>query len=223
MSILLGLFAILLAAAVVYTTVCVIRRKEKDAYLWAVVLFWIGILGVLLPGCVFNIVVRPIYYFTWYPLGALSLYYVWESTEKRKLAGGALTLFLAGNYFGSYFPSVWEALHPKLTEEKEIAGYLRDNGYSYLYGDWSYVLAVAMWADGAFIPGGWYFEPYQVLGYVNPLGIYSEEDNTKALILLSKDDTEALAIARERGAQMEAVYETQQYILYRSDRQLMYE
>ena len=222
-SFVLGLFALMLVAGVVYTTVRVLRAKGKDAYLYVVVLLWIGVLGVLLPGCLFNIVVRPIYYFTWYPLSALCLYYVWENSEKRKTAGIVLAVFLTGNYLGSYLPSVWEALHPKMTEEKEIAQYLTENGYSYLYGDWSYVLAVAMTADGSFVPGGWYFEPYHVLGYVNPLGIYGEEDNEKALILLAKEDTEALDLAKERGAQMEAVYETQQYILYRSDRQLMYE
>ncbi len=221
--IMLGLLAVLLAAAVLYTTIRLIRTKEKDGYLYVVVLFWIGVLGVLLPGCFLNIVVRPIYYFTWYPLGAVSLYYIWEKAEKRTLTGAAVALFLTGNYLGSYFPSVREAMHPKQTEEKEIAAYVTENGYSYLYGDWSYVLAVAMTADGGFIPGGWYFEPYEVLGYVNPLGIYREEDNEKALLLLKKEDTEALKIARERGAQMEPVYETQGYVLYRSDKQLMHE
>jgi Na+/melibiose symporter-like transporter len=47
--IMLGLLAIILAAAVLYTTIRLIRTKEKDGYLYVVVLFWIGVLGVLLP------------------------------------------------------------------------------------------------------------------------------------------------------------------------------
>ena len=220
----LFLLALIVCVAVIAATIDVLHEKCKHPAATILLLFWIGILGVLLPGCLFNIVVRPIYYFTWYPLQALSMYYLWEKTGKKRNAVSAVfTVFLLGNYLFSYLPSVREALGRKETEEQQIVAYMEQNGYRYLYGDWSYVLGIAMTADGRITPGGWYFDTYQALGYVNPLGIYGEQENASALILLTPEDTDALQIAAERGVELQLVFSTAQYALYKADRQLMTE
>ena len=220
----LFLLAVMVLVAVLGALVKMLCKKEFSAELAILLLFWIGILGVLLPGCLFNIVVRPIYYFTWYPLVAISLYYIWETAgKKRNMIGALLAVGLGVNYLCSYLPSVSEALRRPQTEEQEIVSYLEEHNISYLYGDWSYVLGIAMTADGRVIPGGWYFETYQVLPYVNPLGIYGDEENEKAMILLTEDDSEAIAIAEERGVMLQQVFATEKYTLYKADAQLMYE
>ncbi len=220
----LFLLAMVVLVAALWALIKMLRQKEFSAELVILLLFWIGILGVLLPGCLFNIVVRPIYYFTWYPLAAFSLYYVWETAgRKQSVIGWLLAAGLGVNYLCSYLPSVLEALRRPLTEEQEVVSYLEEHNISYLYGDWSYVLGIAMTADGRVIPGGWYFDTYQVLTYVNPLGIYGDEDNDKALILLTEDDNDAITKAAERGVTMQAVFATGKYTLYKADAQLMYE
>ncbi len=223
-SVILCLLAILALVVVAMAFKEGLKARFAEPPAIVMTLFLIGILGVLLPGCLFNIVVRPIYYFTWYPLFSLALYCLWEKAGKqRKAVSLGITVFLIANYVFSYAPSVREALFHETTEEQEVVAYMEAHGEQYLYGDWSYVLGIAMTADGRITPGGWYFETYQVLPYVNPLGIYSEEDNASALILLTEADQNALEIANERGAAMEKVFETAHYTLYRSDRQLMAE
>lgn len=187
----------------------------------------LSILCVLIINLVLDISLRSIYLFVWYPLVA----YCAAGAAGTRHAGlkNALILFFCvlslGNFYMSYLPCAMEALTQDKSLEKKIAAWVEDKGYKLIYGKWYVIGKVAPYTDGAVTAGSWLEEPYKVLGYINPLNVYSGMDNTRAVYMLSASERKnALRLAAERGAAMTEVasFGNGEYVLYTSSIRLMH-
>ena len=118
-----------------------------------------------------------------------------------------------------------DALLAPPPQQKEIAEYVVDHGYTRLYGGWNTATAVAVWTDGAVDAGLWFSDVCAVLPYINAQAIYEEADNEKAVYLVHKTEEEAFRNRAEAlGAQIfqQMQFEDTSLTLYTSDKQLMY-
>ncbi len=221
-------FALFMIGLVLYFLISrVVQRKMRgDGAFFYALLGVLSLAGILAMNLVLDISLRSIYLFAWYPLVAFcaaGLAGVVGARFKRGLILFACAL-LVGNLTLSYLPCAAESLRPDQSLEKQVADWTRDRGYSLLYGKWYLVCEIAPYTDGEVTAGSWLEEPYRPLPYLNPLDVYSDADNSRAVYLLSEPEREeALRLASERGAVMTEVasFSDGTYKLYTSSAQLM--
>lgn len=228
-NIFIGLFSLLLIAAVIFALVQYIRSRSRgnDGLFICLALCFISIAAVLAINVVVNLSLRSIYLFVWYPLVALSAMLLFRHLKGVWRGGGAavLCLFIACNLYNSYYPCVEDALAEDTTPEAEICAWIEENGYDTLYGEWNTAAEIAAYSDGGVTAGAWYGAVYQILGYINPLDVYSEEDNKTAVYIVTPwNREEALRLASENGAEMtlQKSFDDGYFELYTSSKQLMY-
>jgi len=172
-----------------------------------------------------DVYVRRIYFFVWYPLAAVCVTMLAEKLGKDVFKGAFIACICAlaalNLYFG-YLPCVRDALAPDVTNEAMASRWIEGEGYELVYGDWLTTCPIAARSDGAFIAGTWHDEVFSALRYINPLDIYGEEDNDRAVICLRDWNRDrAYELAERQGAGLTELARFGDIGIYRSTKQLM--
>lgn len=226
---LLGIIALILVltAAIALLSLLLDRRNWNGCEL-LMVMFGCSILCILGVSTIIDIYTRSIYVFPWYPLAALAAIVLFTRLKAphRVVAVTLLLTALIGNLFLSYGSTAEKACSDAPLPEQQVAQYLMDEGYDFVYGPWTQVSSVAVWTDGQVAAGSWHGNICQIIPYITPTDIFSLEDNDRACYLTTGLGVEQslLEYAAAQGASLtlEKRFEGTVYALYTSDRQLMY-
>lgn len=211
------------------------ERKRREGLFLFLDLCAVSLGVVFLVGVFSDIAVRSIYFFVWYPLAALAGVLVLRMTRgiRRGVIAVGLTVFMVVNLNVSYGECVKDALSEEQPLEARVAEWIVDHGYTIAYGEWNSVTDVAVWTDGQVTAGAWSWTDklFRPLEYINPLGIYSEEDNQTAIHILTPETKDtSLLHAEMNDVEMHpkahfvgigADGEPAEYLLYTSEHQLM--
>lgn len=244
----LAMFAVCVAAGVIW----VMKIKHpKTAVELCWLLCLVGIVGTMMSCVFFNVTIKERYLFLYYPLVAFSGLILLQKLPKRlkQLAALLMTLLCVGNVFhcqklkmevallndGSiagkafrlardygYHTLAWES--QELTDARDLANWAVEEGYEYIYGEWSLIPHVAAQSDGKLVAGCWYHQGviYQPVNFLNAQDIYGEEENAKAIYVFLPGDEEAgLQKAKERGVTLTKAAQFGDYRAYTSPVQLM--
>lgn len=210
------LVGIVIAAALLWVKgIAHIETPLKQCWL----LYLIGIAGVLLSSVLFNIKLRSIYIFMWFPLVSFSVIMVMQRLPLcSKTAAAVLVCVLSiGNLCHSFVPDACIALRDDTSDTQKMCQWALDEGYEYVYGDWSVAPYIAAYSGGSLEAGFWYDDPFHPVTYINALDIYDEEDNARAIYAFSSEDVEqGLRLALERGVELTLVAEFGEYKAYTS-------
>jgi hypothetical protein len=169
-----------------------------------------------------------IYLFVWYPFTAISCIVIFRylKSNLQKITGVVLLCTACfGTWYSGYAPVVESTLKPETScTVQEISDYVVNRGYAYIYGDWSIVCPIAAHTNGKSIAACYLKKPLEILGYINPQGVYGEEENKKAVyVFFENQNLSALQYASKIGAKMTLLKEYESgYTLYISDKQLMH-
>lgn len=226
-NVFVGVFALLLIAAVIFALVrCGRRAERREGIPVFLALCFFSLLIVLAINAVVEMSLRSIYLFIWYPMAAVSVIPLYRALRGRLRAAGCavFAFFIAANFFISVYPSARDAALGPETRKARIARYIEDAGYDTIYGEWSTVEEIAAQTDGRVTSGSWFGGVFKILGYINPQDIYTQEHNAHAVILLTSwNRDKAMETAAARGAELTCVAEFEDGIeLYISSEQLMY-
>lgn len=204
--------------------VLVLRRLDAPGALerlWLLCLISLG--GALLAGLVLPLKMREIYLFVWYPLLALSLALLFARREKTSFWLSLLCAALClGNLYVSYGSSLRYAAKQDCGEQRAFVRDAREAGIRYVYGDWYSLPYFAVWGDDAFRCGFWDESTLDTVNYLNLRDIYGEEENASAVYLMSRwHEAPFLALAEERGVEVELFGRYGKCPAYRAERPLM--
>lgn len=226
---LVGIAAVILVLMTVAALChCLLQRENRNGSDLLLILFGCSILSVLSVSIVINIYTRSIYIFPWYPLAALAAVVLADRWKPPARAIGAALLLatLMGNLFLSYGSTTESACSDEPLPQQQVAQYLMDKGYTRVYGPWMQVSGIAVWTDGQVAAGSWYSSVCQVIPYITPTDIFSDEDNENACYLAvgTAGEQELLDYAASQNATMTLLerFEGTGYALFASSRQLMY-
>lgn len=198
-------------------------HKPESALECCWLLCLVGILGVFLSSVLFNIHLRGIYVFMWYPLVAFSgLILLKKLPFGPKCAAILLTcIFSLGCLYHGYVPYAGMALWKGPSDGKLMCNWAVEEGYEYVYGHWLVAPRVAACSGGELIAGYWW-EDYEAMPYLISANIYGEEENAKAIYVFTSDDeAECLRLAAQRGVTLTKVAEFGDYKAYTSPVPLM--
>lgn len=223
----LGVLALALVAVVVLGLILAVMGRCREGIGFLAALFALSVLSVIAVCVAVNFVyLRSIYLFPWYAMPALAAMVLlnrWRDW-RRWVVSGALIAVLVCNLCVSYLPAAVDAVEEQEHPDREIAAYLMDEGYTRVYGEWYRVFCVAAWTDGQVDAGGWFNGVCSILPYINPMDIYTQEDNDQGAYLVSKGEEQSfLERAEKLGAKVELLTRFESgHGLYTSDMQLMY-
>ncbi|PKM73912.1 MAG: hypothetical protein CVU91_02365 [Firmicutes bacterium HGW-Firmicutes-16] len=226
---------VVVTAAIISLRGCTRKRdrpKTGREHLFGVTvfsIFTISLIELFVANHVFDINFRMIYMFVWYPLTAISCVVLMQQlkTDLRKLIGVVLLCAACvGSWYTGYAPVVQSALKPEEPcTVQEISDYIVDNGFAYIYGDWSIVCPIATYTNGRALGACSFRNPFEILGYINPQGVYGKEENKRAVyVFFGSQNLAALQYASQMGAKMTLIKEFDggSYTLYISDKPLMH-
>lgn len=218
-------FCLIFLAAVVFAIVKWLsrlnRQEEPLALCW--LLFLIGIGGVILASVLFNIKLRAIYIFMWFPLAAFSVLILLKdlSFRPRLAAAGLVCILSFANLCYSFLPDAGTALKDEPSDTQRMCQWAMEEGFEYIYGGWYTAPYTAAYSGGRITAGFWFDDIYNPLTYINALDIYDEEDNEKAVYIFdSQDRDRALDLARDRGVTLTEVAQFGDLTAYTSPVQL---
>lgn len=201
------------------------RKEDLFAYLDLCVLSLITVFAI---GVTTDISLRSIYFFVWYPLVTIAGVVLFRLIQGiwKGIFTLVLTAFMVGNLFVSYGECVEDALSDERPLMADVAQWIEDHGYTIIYGEWNTVTEIAAWSDGALTAGAWSDKLYRPLDYINPLDIYSKEDNEKAIhVMIPWTKEPSLFHGAMHDVEMEKkahfIREEEEYELYTSSEQLM--
>ena len=244
----LAQFLCCIAATVIYI---VQFKKPQSALDLCWLLSLVGILGVSAASLFFNITIRYIYFFLYYPFVAFSGLMILQklSPTLKRVAILILCVLSIGNLFHSYsfsmelalensssiagkvfrlvkdygYPSkAWEM--EEKTHAKDMCEWAINEGFEYVYGNWEIVPHIAIPSDGKIVAGYWYPTDnfYHPVEYINIQNIYGVEENQKALYIFTPRDVEdGIATAEQMGVTLTKVAEYGDYYAYTSPVPLM--
>lgn len=203
-----------------------IRRRENELELcW--LLFLIGIAGVCLATVLFNITLRSVYLFLWFPLVAFSGLMITEKSSLLSKYGVIVVtcVFSMATLLYCWLPYAASLTHGETSSEVLASQWAIDNGYKYVYGDyWGAAPGIAHYSQGELDAGCWHTaENVFLVEMTNtPQDIYGEEENRKAVYVFSTSDEEAgLLTAQAQNVVLEKVIEFGDLRLYTSPVPLM--
>lgn len=224
-SIWFALFCFLLlfifAAAVVIWFSRIQKMESPLELCWLLCL--IGMLGVFLSCVVFQMNLRSVYIFMWYPLVAFSgLILLKKLKFWPKVVSVVLTCILGlGCLYHGYYPYAGMAMWKGPTDGKLMCDWAMEEGYEYVYGNWFVSPRVAAYSGGE-IEAGYWWDTYETLRYNVASDIYDEDENAKAIYVFTQtDEEEGLRLAAERGVELTFVAEFGEYRAYTSPVPLM--
>lgn len=199
-----------------------IHKMESPLELcWALCL--IGVFGVFLSCVVFQLHIRSVYLFMWYPLAAFSVLMLLRKLPfGPKAASVVLVCILSlGTLFHGYVPYAGIALWKGPTDGKLMCDWAMEQGYEYVYGDWFVSPRVAVYSGGEMEAGYWW-DTYETICYNAASDIYGEEENAKAIYVFTpEDEAEGLMLASQRGVELVFAAEFGDYRAYTSPVPLM--
>lgn len=210
------------------------RRKGENGkeYLFGLVnfgVFSICLIELFVLNIVFDINFRTTYMFVWYPFTAISCIVLLRYLKPklpRKIGILLLCAGLIGNWFVGYSSTVQNVFKPHSPDVYEkISDFIVDEGYAYIYGEWSVICPIAVYTNGKALAASSCGNNLEILEYINPQGVYSEADNKKAVyVFCDHQNAIALQYAKTIGANLTLVakFDDGKYTLYVSDRQLMH-
>ncbi len=226
---------VVVTAAIISLRGCISKRHSFESgreHLFGIAsfsIFAISLIGLFVANHIFDINFRMIYMFVWYPLTAISCVVLMQhlKSDLRKLVGTILLCAACiGSWYTGYAPTVQSALkQEEPCTVQEISDYIVDHNYAYIYGDWSIVCPIATYTNGRALGACSFKRPFEILGYINPQGVYGKEENKRAVyVFFGSQNLAALQYASETGAKMTLIKEFDggAYTLYLSDRQLMH-
>lgn len=225
----IGGFCLFMVCVVAVALVLRFRERGRKEGLFVYLdLCVLSLIAVFVIGVTTDISLRSIYFFVWYPLATVAgvvLFRLIQGIWKGLLAL-ALTAFMVANLFVSYGECVEDALSDEKPLMADVAQWIEDHGYTIIYGEWNTVTEIAAWSDGAITAGAWADKLYRPLDYINPLDIYSEEDNDKAIhVLIPWTKEPSLFHGAMNDVEMcrkaYFIREEEEYELYTSSEQLM--
>ena len=216
------------AAALIICVIALPFHSLKHPMTVAALVCALGIAAALAANVVIDLELRSIYLFGWFPLAAIAVLLLYDKLGTRRvLQLGMCVVFCAFAVFNlvkCYLPATQRSLNDTDDiAEHQLADFVAEEGYDYIYAQWYYGSRVAVRADGAAIAGTWHDAPLEILGYINPQNIYSEEDNSRAVYIVADDELDAfLERADELGATVTKVFDAGHLDAYESTKQLMY-
>ena len=222
-----GIVALVLVLTVLLALVLALCGKVRPGARSLLVLLCCSVLCIIGSSVLVTIFMRSIYLFPWYAAAAVAavMVYGYFTGWKRHLTAAILAGTLILNLCSCYLPSAQKSLEPDQSSNRKAAEYLVEEGYSIVYGEWQRVSAVAVRTDGAVVAGSWFGDVCAILPYIGTMAIFSEEDNARAAYLIDRSEEQSfLDRAAELDAQvcLESAIEGTSYLIYTSDRQLMY-
>ncbi len=248
-----GFFALVqflccIAAAAIYIAQF---RKKQNALDICWLLSLVGIIGVSAASLFFNITIRTIYFFLYYPFVAFSGLIILQKLGPtfKQAAILLLCVLSIGNLSRSYsltmelalenspsiagkafrlakaygYPSKSWIMEDKM-HARDMCEWAIDEGYEYVYGNWEIIPHIAIPSDGEIVAGYWYPTDnfYHPVGYINIQNIYGAEENEKALYIFTpRDREEGIAAAEQMGVTLSKVAEFGDLYAYTSPIQLM--
>ena len=232
-----GGFCLFLLCLVLVALVLRHRERSRSEGLFLYLdLCVLSLASVFVISVVTDVALRSIYFFVWYPLAAIAGVLVFRLMRRwgKPVLAGVLTVLMVVNLNVSYGECVEDALSKELPVEARTAQWIVDHGYTVIYGEWNSVTKVAAWTDGAATAGAWAWNDklFRPLEYINPLDIYTEDDNAHAIHLLVPESLEvSLLHAEMHDVEMRPKAhfigrpvddgEVPEYLLYTSAQQLM--
>lgn len=199
-----------------------IRRQESALELcWLLCL--VGIFGVCLSSVLFDVALRGIYIFMWYPLVAFSGLILFQKLSfTPKCIGVILACILSlGSLYYGYLPYAGMALWKGPSDAERMCEWALEEGYETVYGNWLSSPRVAVHSDGEMEAGYWW-DPYTPMRFLYSTDIFDENRNDRAIYIFTpNDEEECLRIASERGVTMTLVAEFGEYRAYTSPEPLM--
>lgn len=222
----IGVFALLLLFIVVVSIISSLSLKNGlNSIIILLSLSMLSIVGVCL---VTNVGIQERFLFTWYPLVAFCCSFIVSKSYSKPLLKQTLTIALiigsVFNLYYSYNEEISNSIMHNSSSEKDAVDWIIDNDYKYVYGKWLSMGKYMYYANGKVI-GGAYDDLFHVVGYLNPQGIYSEENNKEAVYLIYSNKVEqCLNEARLRGESLNKIAEFGDGLiqLYTCEKQLMY-
>ena len=216
---------ILMVAFVLFRFV-LFRKKSVKGTSLLLVLCVISMLSVITASLFVRLFLREIYLFMWYPMVAIAAVILLEKLKgwKNTVYFSMIVSVLAVNLYFGYADNVKTSLVDAPSTAREIAQYVVDEDYEIIYGNWTIAPDVAVWSNGELTCGVWRY-PGWVLGHINLLDIYTEEDNSRAVYMVMEQEKDKfLQRAAEISANVKLLrsFEDGTFLIYTSDRQLMY-
>lgn len=216
------------AAALIAAVIALPFHSLKNPLAAAAGICALGVAAALAANLVIDLQLRSIYLFTWFPLAAIAVALLINRLRTARAARAVVSLAFAAlavfNLLGCYLtPAQRAPTDENGAAERELAGYITDLGCELIYGQWYFGSRVAVRTDGAAVAATWHDAPCEILGYINPQNLYTEEDNARAVYLVAPEEKEAfMARAGELGAELMLLTSSYGIELYTSSKQLMY-
>lgn len=210
------------------------RKKGKSGkkHLFGAInfsVFAISIAGLFAMNLVFDMNFRTPYLFIWYPFTAISCVVLLQYLKPGcwKIVGILLLCIgCIGNWYVGYAPAVQKTLEPyDANIYRKMSDYIVESGFSYVYGDICVTSPIAAYSNGQVLAASSFEKPLEILTYINPQGVYGEDENSKAVyIFYCGQNIDAEKYAEKIGASMTLIaeFEGGYYTLYTSDKQLMH-
>lgn len=185
----IGLFALALIIFVILSIVLLIKNNKDNKGMLSISLILLFSIFAIFFACVFvNVNMRYIYMFSWYPLVAVSIAYLVNTTNvKNKIYCILITMMIIGslgNLIISYGKEVNESLSNSEKSYKQLTGeWIKNSEYEYVYGEWLTMGDILPYAEGKVVGGAWANDSFHILGYLNPQYIYIMKITTKRLYI----------------------------------------
>lgn len=204
------------------------KTKRADPLFLIQLFLIIGLIGLFTANLLLEMDFRTPYMFTWYALLSISAAALIQACKTRLWKGllaAALVIGCAVNWIVGYLPTLKALQKQPDPCLDEIAAYLTEHDYRYLYSDWYLSTMVALRTDGEVLACAYHNAVFEILAYINPQDYYGDRENAQAAYLFNQgSEPLALAFAAEHGATLTrvATFADGAYTLYTSDKQLMY-
>lgn len=204
------------------------KTKRADPLYLIQLFLIIGLIGLFTANLLLKMDFRTPYMFTWYALLCISAAVLIQACKTRLWKGllaASLIIGCTANWIVGYLPALKTLQQQPDPCFDEIATYLTEHDYRYLYSDWYLSTMVALRTDGEVIACAYHDAIFEILEYINPQDYYGEQENAQGAYLFNQSgEPMALAIAAEQGATLTKVasFANGAYVLYTSDKQLMY-
>jgi len=208
-----------------------IKNNGRNTIIASFILFF-GMMAVIGAATITNTYIRYIYIFPWFVLVGVcgaSLIDILLKWNRFIVAIFAVVLCVASlyNLKISYLPQCNEALDKENTyTEKQVAKYIVDNGYKYIYSEWEFLGKVIVNTNADVIGGTWSGGAFVQTNHLTQTDIFDEECNKDAVYMLLDSQVEdAIKYAESVDANFTKVAEFNegQYQLFVSDKQLMHQ
>lgn len=176
-SVLCFVFVPIICLSIPAAMLLIIKRRKSFGALEALwLLTALSIAAVFSVSLFFEINLRSIYIFMFFPLVAFSGVYLYEKLDGcgRYISSALLCSAAAFSLICGGRECVYTSLKTDTEQPALFYEFCRENDIRYIYGEWSTLPKLLYAVDGAVTPGFWNND-FELLPYLNIRGIYSDE------------------------------------------------